>query len=68
MVGFFKPIGAAAEEETGVEDYCRQALGAIDSGYVDTPNRLCMFNSLSTGIEGISIVMTQSVDMHSSGC
>ena len=49
---FFKLIGAApaAEEETGIEDHYRQALGVVDSGYVDTQNTLCIFNSLSTTI------------------
>ena len=52
MVRYFKPIGAV--EETGAEDRCRQVLGEVDSGYVDTPNRLCMINRLLTIIGGMS--------------
>jgi len=41
MIGFFKPTRAATIEEIrAIEGHCRQALGAIDNEYMDTPNRL----------------------------
>ena len=41
---------------------------AIDSRYVDMPNRDCVFDSLSTGIEQLSIVVAQSIDSGGSVC
>jgi len=41
---------------------------AIDNGYLDTPDRDCAFDSLSTWIEQLSTAMAQSVDSCGSVC
>jgi len=43
MVGFFKPIGAAAEK-TWAEERCRKALRTADSGYANTSSRQSVDN------------------------
>jgi len=56
---------AGEEEETRAEDRCRQGPKVVNSGYVDTLNRLYMINSLSTAIGGMSTVVAQSIDSRS---
>ena len=40
----------SGKKKVTTEDHCRQALGKVDVGYMDTPDRDSIFDSLSTTI------------------
>jgi len=54
--------GASCTMERKKKEVALIRPSVVDSGYMDTPDRDYMFDNLSIGIEGLSIVVAQSVD------